>query len=65
MALQPNAGKCPSEAHGRRVRVVLFNGHDTARKEPGGWAADGKSGCNWRIGKPPHPFEIKEWELIG
>ncbi|MBB4859673.1 hypothetical protein HNO88_003002 [Novosphingobium chloroacetimidivorans] len=64
MPLQPNPGKCPAEAAGRRVRVVLFNGTDTARTEPGGWAADGKSGCTWRIHRPPHPFDIKLWELI-
>jgi hypothetical protein len=72
--LAPNSGRCPPEAEildengnvtsYRRVRVVLFNGHDTARKEPSGWPAGGKGACNWRISRSPHPFEIREFEVL-
>jgi len=48
----------------RRVRVVLFGGVDSARKEPGGWASGGRGACNWAISPRPHPFEIRQYEVI-
>lgn len=62
MPLQPNLGECPPHAKGKRVRVVLENGYDTAPREPGGWPADGREGCDWRLRN--HPFAIKEFEVI-
>ena len=61
--LRRNEGQCPAEAAGKRVRVVLANGYDSAKREPGGWAADGRAGCNWslRLGA----WAIEEWELLG
>lgn len=74
MPLAPNPGHCPPECEildedgnvigHRRVRVVCFGGYDTKTKEPAGWPAGGRGGCNWRIGKRPHPYEIREWEII-
>ena len=60
--LRPNPGRCPPEAEGKRVRVILRNGFDTAKPEPGGWAADGKNGCRWT--KNVDQFDIAKWELI-
>ena len=59
-----NQGQLPPEAIGKRVRVRTFGGYDTAEKEPNGWAADGKGGCNWRISSPPHPYEIQFWKVL-
>jgi len=75
MALAPNLGRIPDECilsrdeEGKpnlfaRVRVVLFNGTDTAKTEPAGWAAGGRNGCSWKISRRPHPFEIKEYEKL-
>jgi len=59
-----NPGSLPPEAAGKRIHARLFNGHDTRAKDPQGWAADGKNGCCWRISKPPHPYDIAEFEVI-
>lgn len=48
----------------RRVHVQLFNGHSTRTKEPAGWPSGGRGACNWRISKPPHPYEIEFFEVI-
>ncbi len=60
--LARNPGHCPSEASGKRVRVILRNGTDNTKKTPSGWPADGRDGCNWstKLG----PFSIEQWEVI-
>lgn len=62
-ALRPNPGHCPPEAEGKRVRVVLNNGYDTASDRPTGWPADGRDGCSWRRSSRD-PWAIREWEPI-
>jgi hypothetical protein len=66
MALKSNrTGKCPREAHGKRVRVSLVNGYDSKVKEPSGWPADGKGACRWSRTAPPHNgFDIDQYEVI-
>lgn len=61
--MQPNDGRCPPEADGKRIHAKLFNGTLTKAKSPNGWPATGRDGCSWKISKPPHPFEIEAWEL--
>lgn len=70
---QPNPGRCPEEAVGKRVRVVLRKDAATMEEpkyddrwnpmSPPGWAADGKNGCKWS--KTGHPFDIAFFEVIG
>jgi len=75
VALQPNPGSVPPDclildeegnvASFRKVHVVLFNGHSTraAGQEP--WPAGGtRPPTNWGLSKPPHPFEIKAYEVV-
>lgn len=52
-----NRGKCPTDAEGKRVRVLLANGAIA-----GPWPADGKAGCRWTI--VGHPFDIKKYEVV-
>lgn len=48
----------------RNVHVRLFNGIDTAKRGDPPWpAAGGRLSTVWRISKPPHPFEIEEFEI--
>lgn len=48
----------------RAVHVVLFNGFSTKAAGHLPWpAAGGRIPTSWRISKPPHLFEIREWEL--
>lgn len=57
--MQANSiGICPGIAKGRRVRVKLGNG--STFEAP----ADGKFGVRWQLNKPPHPFDIAEWEVV-
>ncbi len=70
MAYTPNPGHLPSECEIRdkdgnitgyhQVRVKLFNGIST-----GPWPSAGgrPHPTRWSISRPPHPFEIEEWEL--
>lgn len=60
--LADNPGERPREAAGKRVRVILRNGYDTAKREPGGWPADGRGGCNWSpdLGA----WAIDKWEIV-
>lgn len=51
-----NPGHLPAKAVGKRVNVILVNGH---RAE--GWAADGKSGCRWSL--TGNPFDIEFYEV--
>lgn len=62
-SLRANSGACPREAAGRRVRVILRGGYDTAKAEPGGWPADGRAGCDWALDRGN--ASIAQWELIG
>ncbi len=57
--MEPNPGKCPREAAGKRVRVELKNGRRPAES----WAADGKFACNWAL--DGHPYSIAKWEIAG
>lgn len=74
MAYKPNAGKLPAacrivddqgEVTGyRKVHVRLHGGwcSRAAGHEP--WpAGGGREATRWAVGKPPHDFDIKEWEL--
>lgn len=48
----------------RDVHVVLHNGFSTRKAGRAPWpAGGGRPPTNWRISKPPHDFEIKEWEI--
>ncbi len=69
-----NEGRLPPECevrdeHGnvtgyRAVHVVLFNGLSTRKLGHAPWpAGGGRPPTNWRISKPPHPYEIMEWEI--
>ena len=68
MGWKPNPGHLPRSLRGEdriyRIHVRLFGGYCTEKKEPNGWAANGRAGCHWLVSDPPHPFEIKEWRLI-
>lgn len=63
MPLAPNPGHLPDPAKGKRVRVVLRNGYDTAKRESRGWPADGSGGCDWRL--TGSNWDIMQWEVIG
>ena len=74
MAYQPNLGRIPPECEildeqgnvtgYRAVHVVLFNGFSTSKAGHAPWpAGGGRPPTNWRISKPPHPFEIAEWSF--
>ena len=60
--LRANTGTCPREAAGRRIRAVLKNGYDTALREPGGWAADGRAAADWSL--RAGGWSIAFWGLI-
>lgn len=51
----------------RQVHVRLFGGWDSAKALAAPWPSKGGRpvDTNWRISRPPHPFEIKEWEAHG
>lgn len=72
--MPPNPGRLPPECevldeHGnvtgyRHVHVTLFNGFSTKKRGDAPWpAGGGRPPTIWRISKPPHPADIKEWEL--
>jgi hypothetical protein len=75
VAYRPNPGRLPPECvvqdeageiiSFRSVHVRLHNGIDTkARGNPPWPSAGGRpSSTNWQISRPPHPFQIQEWEL--
>lgn len=67
--MRPNPGRLPPECvirdddgnvtGYRSVRVVLWGGIAS-----GPWpSAGGRPPTCWKISKPPHPYEIKEWEF--
>ena len=48
----------------RAVHVVLFNGWSSRATGHAPWpAAGGRPATQWRISAPPHPFEIREYEV--
>lgn len=55
-----NPGYCPGAAKGKRVMVELVNGN----RPKDSWPADGKGEPNWKVSKPPHPFEIKRYLIV-
>lgn len=69
--MKRNAGRVPPEtviwdedgnvAGYRQVRVTLFNGLVC-----GPWPSAGgrPHPTNWKISRPPHPFEIESYEVI-
>lgn len=59
--MRRNDGRFPRAAKGKRVRVRLFDGYDSASQSPGGWAADT---TQWGISDPPKGYEVQEWELL-
>lgn len=59
--MDANPGFCPDAARGKRVHVILRNGTASKAKSPQGWAADGRSGCNWSL--DAGPFTILKWEI--
>lgn len=74
MVWKANEGRCPYEAEirdegggiagHRAVHVRLFGGWDSKKAGHKPWPAAGaRPPTNWRISRPPHPFEIKEYEV--
>jgi hypothetical protein len=74
MAYLPNPGRIPAECQicdeagevtgWRRVHIRLFGGWDSRKAGHDPWpAADGRPATVWRVSRPPHTFEIKEWEI--
>ncbi len=49
----------------RSVHVVLFGGFDSRKRGDAPWPSAGgrPSPTNWKISRPPHPYEIKEYEI--
>jgi hypothetical protein len=68
--MQRNPGHCPDEADGTDegktfyVHVRLFGGYSTEEAGHAPWPATGRGACDWRISRPPHPFQIEYWELV-
>lgn len=69
-----NEGRIPDaciirDEHGefagfRSVHVTLFGGFSTKRAGHAPWpAGGGRPPTNWKIGRPPHPFDIKEYDI--
>lgn len=64
--------RCPDAARGKRVAVVLRNGHvqsEPVNKDtPPGWAADGKGGCRWThhrdTSSPSAAFDIMGFKVL-
>jgi len=53
-----NPGKQPPETRGKRVRVQLRNGYDSAAYTPPHWPADT---IRWEIVQ--HPADVLFWRL--
>jgi hypothetical protein len=61
-AIDPETGEVVGT---RAVHVVLFNGWSSRAAGHAPWpAAGGRLPTQWRISSPPHPFEIREYEVI-
>jgi hypothetical protein len=59
-----NDGSFPGMARGKRVRVKLFGGTDSAATSPEGWPADTQ---DWTIHPQGHPlrkFDIEFFEVL-
>lgn len=75
MSFQPNPGRLPPECvvldddgepcGYRSVHVRLFGGYDSKAAGDRPWpSAGGKPfPTRWAISRPPHRFEIKEFEI--
>lgn len=72
MAYQPNIGERPAaiaiwDETGkvvtgyRPVHVILHGGYDSKQRDVAPWP--GGPPTDWRISNPPHPFQIKSWDL--
>lgn len=56
--MKRNPGHCPREATAKRVTGTLRNGDRFG--VPGGWPADGRTGCRWSLTGHPHDIEFYE-----
>lgn len=56
-----NLGTKPGAARGKRVRVRLHNGIDSASYDPPHWPADT---LRWDVSNPPHPSDIAFFKVI-
>ena len=75
MPANPGTGRAPDDCYAidpetgevtgtRSVHVVLFNGWSSRAARQSPWlAAGGRPPTQWRISNPPHPFEIREYEV--
>ncbi len=74
MPLQSNTGSLPEActvrdeygeiASYRKVHVVLFGGYSSRAAGHAPWPAAGaRPPTDWGIRKPPHDFDICEWEI--
>lgn len=73
MAYQPNPGKLPDECvvEGENgnvthlaVHVRLFGGWDSKKAGYAPWpSAGGRPPNRWAISRPPHDYEIAEYEV--
>jgi len=61
VAYQPNDGRPPSEPTDRKVHVICFGGFDSKKRGDAPWPVGQPT--VWAISSPPHPYQIKEWEL--
>ena len=55
-----NEGSQPGCTKGKRVRVRLRNGIDSADYDPPHWPANT---LRWSIENPPHPSDILAWKV--
>ncbi len=67
MAWRKNPGRMPGECAGKRIAVELRNGMicgetPIASGVPGGWPADGKGACRWRL--DGSPFDIVNFRIL-
>lgn len=66
MARYRNPGRLPDDADGTdegktfHVHVELFGGWSSRKAGHAPWPADRS---NWKIRKPPHPFDIEFYEV--
>lgn len=60
--MKKNPGYRPPECVGRKVHVRLFSGYDTKKRMADPWPADAPT--DWTISDPPHPAQIRGWELV-
>lgn len=75
MAYARNPGHLPEECEirgddgditgWRSVHVRLFGGYDSRKAGHAPWPAGSHRApaTVWKISRPPHPFQIEEWEI--